>query len=300
MTDSYYFTDGPISVNEPYYVKGKKVGEKFKNSAHILLVNIHALCQSKKGACIATTKYMSKMIKKSVRQVTYYLKYLKDTGQIYVHTSEPIRNQDFSKGRSLFYRKRIVQSLHDHKPDYYDDVNNIRFNTPKRVQKKKLQELTTKMAPKVRLHTTVTDYKGRLLGPNRTGKMTHEYWQARFEAESAHIPVIKAAVKPTVDSRQQSFTEFNAFDAYYSARKLALAAEQAEQDEMQAYIAARPPPVEPEEIDEEPEEGNELRDLMERLKKKRIAESEVFWDTIDEEEEAEKPIEFKVKLNLKW
>lgn len=253
------YGEGSVGIDEPYYVKGKLVGEKFRKGAHLLLVNIHALCQSKAGACIATTKYLAKIMKKSVRQVTYYIKFLKDTGQIHIHTSEPIRNKDFSKGRSLFYKKRIVQSLHDHKPDYYDEVNNIRFNTNTRSHRKHFKALIAGMQPKVRLHKTLVDYKGRLLGPERVGRMTTEYFAQQLEL---------LYPKPT------------------------------EEQELAAYVASRPPPKEPEILDEEPEEGNELRDLKERLKRKRAKESDEFWENIDKEEIIEEPIDFILKLNI--
>jgi hypothetical protein len=115
------------------------------------------------------------------------------------------------------------------------------------------------MQPKVRLHKTLVDYKGRLLGPERVGKMTTEYFAQQLEL---------LYPKPT------------------------------EEQELAAYVAARPPAKEPDIIDEEPEEGNELRDLKERLKRQRAKESDEFWENIDKEEEYEEPIDFILKLNI--
>lgn len=256
------YGEGPVRIDEPYYVKGKLVGERFKKQAHLLLVNIHGLCQSEKGACIATTSYLAKIVGKSARQVTYYMKYLKDTGQIHVHTSEPIRNKNFSKSRKLFYKKRIIQSLHDHKPDYYDEVNNIRFNSPKRSHKKQFKALIPTMEPKVRLHKTLVDYKGRLLGPERVGVTTPEFFAQQLEL------------------------------LYPTKKQLT------EEQELAAYIASRPPAKDPEEPDLEPEDGHELRDLRDRLRKKRQEESELFWDTIDNEDIIEEPLDYSVRLNI--
>lgn len=256
------YGEGPVGISDPYYVKGKLVGERFKKQAHLLLVNIHGLCQSEKGACIATTSYLAKIVGKSVRQVTYYMKYLKDTGQIHVHTSEPIKNKDFSKSRKLFYKKRIIQSLHDHKPDYYDEVNNIRFNSPKRSHRKQFKALITGMEPKVRLHKSLVDYKGRLLGPERVGVTTPEYFAQQLEL------------------------------LYPTKKQLN------EEQELAAYIASRPPARDPEEPDLEPEDGHELRDLRDRLRKKRQEESDLFWDTIDDEDIIEEPLDYSVRLNI--
>jgi hypothetical protein len=253
------YGEGPIGIDEPYYVKGKLVGEKFRKSAHLLMLSIHGLCQAKKGACIATTKFLAKSLNKSVRQVTYYLKFLKDTGQIHVKTSDPIRNKDFSKGRGLFYKKRIVQSMHDHKPDGYDEFNKIKFNEPKRTHKKSFKALIASLSPKIRIHSKLVDYKGKLLGPERVGRMTTEFFAQQLELMYP---------KPT------------------------------EEQELAAYIASRPPAKEPEEIDLEPEDGNELSDLRERMRRSRIKESEVFWENIDKEEEYEEPLEFTIKLNI--
>lgn len=307
VSESDIISIGNNPVTEiPYCVKGRPVGEVFKKNAHVLLVHIHSLCQRKAGACVATTKYLGKIIGKSERQVTYYIKYLKDTGQINIHTSNPIKNSNFRKNPRLFYKKRIIQSKHDHHPDYYQEVNNIHFSDLSRKEKSnEIKSLVSTMVVNVKTHEKLVDYKGRPLNPKRVGYETPEYF------ESTLPPVVASTTAVTSSPPALSPAAFVAVRLPKPAQKqeekidVKKLLEDTENDPGYIeFMKNRRPPPPPDDLDEyqEPEEGNELRDLLRRLNKKRQTESDSFWDSIQdgfkETVEEEKPLDYHVKLNL--
>lgn len=300
-TEEFYSVGKEVTEEIPYFVKGKPVGERFKKNAHVLLVHIHSLCQRKQGACIATTKYFSKIMGKGLRQITYYIKYLKDTGQIFVHTSNPIKNENFRRSSKLFYKKRIIQSKHDHHPDCYEEVNNIYFSESTKKEKiSKINDLVIKSEINVRTHKKLIDYKGRPLSPKKTGTMTTEYFEARLERE---VPKVEASVCVAVEAPKQ--IPVSICNSIVEPKNIKSVSNELDNDPgYLQFMKNRRPPQKPEDEEkyEEPEEGHELRDLMERLYEKRVKESDSFWNELEngfkQEEEEEKPLDFKIKLKL--
>lgn len=164
----------------------KKVGERFKKQAHVLMIHIHALCQRKAGKCVATTKYLANIIGKSERQTYYYLKYLRDTNQISVVTSDVKRNTNH-RIRLLFYQTRTIQSYHKD-PEGYKEVNDAFFHS----NPLKIKDISEKFKLNHTLSDKLLDKKGEPLPPERVGKVTPEYFAKRV-SEVKNDPRVKAA-----------------------------------------------------------------------------------------------------------
>jgi hypothetical protein len=280
MSEVYSFVK-QLDPNEDYYLKGKKVGKRFKQNAHILLIHIHSLCQRENGVCNATSEYFCKIMGKQRRQVTYYLQYLRETGQIHVHTSAAKREIN-RFGGVKFYKKRLIQSYHDHKPDHYDTVNELFFKAPE-----KIKTFAKKMEFAVKTHKVLVDYKGRILPPERVGYETPEFFKEKLDRlfpDQKGNAIIQEQVKiePKVELKESvSIEDLDSDPDFIMFKKNRVVKE-------------------PDEIIDEPDPGNELRDLRERLRKKREEESEKFWQELDkEEEEKHEPLNFSIKLNLK-
>lgn len=169
-----------MSETEPFYVRGKPIGDGFKKSAHELLIHIYSLTQRSKGVCVATTNYLSKLVNKSPRQIYYYLSYLKTFGYINVETSKAKRNKDPSYHR-LFYKNRFIQTYCKEPPEGTEEVNNIHFSDkPKKQKRNEISNIIKGITKQPVLQKRLLNKKGVPLPPEKVGKVTEEYFNLRL------------------------------------------------------------------------------------------------------------------------
>jgi hypothetical protein len=112
----------------------------FEKYAEVCLTYIYDLAHRDRdiASCIATTKYLASKLGKSTRQVTRYIKYLKENNKIQINTDSPKRDTITGK----FYQKRQILPTCI-KPKNSDEILAIYFD--KRIKEEEKHLLIKKI-----------------------------------------------------------------------------------------------------------------------------------------------------------